>query len=226
MGISTLVLLGALASVGCSDRGHSPPAIDGSSPDVPVGTGDSGWEPTALLVSVAVLDFGTVDIGSVSSAQSVTVTVTGAPVGLTPTVIGAGFAISSTTCTNPQPPGTCTVSVRFSPATTGATAGELALGTANVALSGFGMPVSFGDPADRIDLGTVQINQTAPVVVPITTPSATGITCTASSADLTLVSQTCPSSGPVSAPFVAMLWLQSCLHRDRHRRRLATDQLA
>jgi len=212
-----VVLLTALASVGCDKSGLKSPTTDGSLTDVPFGTGapvpdgsggaggdgqggagDSGWEaptPPPIRVSAAVLDFGAADVGSTSAAQVVAVTV-GVATALNPTVVGAGFAISGTTCTNPQTPGTCTISVIFTPVTIGSASGVLAIGTSTVLLTGAGVSGSFS-VTDRVDLGTVQINQTATVVVQVNTSSAIGMTCIANGPDLTLTSQTCPASGAI-----------------------------
>lgn len=212
------MLLG-LASLGCDRSGLKSRSTDGATPDLPVdtggsllggsggaggnGQGDAGgdlFSPATVQASVAVLDFGTVDVGASSAPQTVVVTVGGASTTLAPTVSGAGFAIAGTTCGNPQTVGSCTVSVVFAPATMGAANGVLILGTASVALAGIGNPhPTFGTP-DRIDLGSVGLNQPVSVVIPIPAMSAAGTSCNANSANLTLTSQTCPTAGPITAP--------------------------
>lgn len=199
-------------------------AADGSSPDVPAGTGGvvpngsggngqggtagttvpaSETSPPRISVSPAMLDFAIVDVGAVSVAQIVTVTVSGGAARLNPTVIGASFALSGTTCTEPQPAGTCTVAVAYAPVTLGVASGVLSIGTSTVSLAGAGV----GNPSggftvtDRVELGTVQINHTSSFVLEIDAlQSLKGLTCLPGSPDLTLISQTCPSSGASSPP--------------------------
>lgn len=146
------------------------------------------------------LDFGAVDVGSTSGAQVVTVTVSGAPVALSPSVIGAGFAISGTSCANPQPVGVCTVSVVFAPTMVGAATGVLAVGMASVAVAGAGNSHTSPPTPDRVDLGTVHIDQAVPVVIRVTPPSAISMTCMANGPDLTVAGQTCPTSDPNTTP--------------------------
>jgi hypothetical protein len=170
-----------------SDAGASPPT-------------DAGRSQAAVTVDQAVLDFGNVDIGSTSAARTVTVTVSGATAAINPTVVGAGFAVSATTCSAPQPVGTCTIDVKFSPTAVGLASGSLTVGNVIVALTGVAdAPGTFG-ATDRVDLGTLLVNTAATVVVQIT-PSGTlpSLSCLASGADLTLASQTCPAAGAVSA---------------------------
>jgi hypothetical protein len=222
MGVSPLLLLLLLSTDGCSKSGLNSPATDGSLSDVPAGIGGSapdgsggtggsgqggsetgGWDPpprATVRLSPAVLDFGAVDVGSVSSAQVVTVTVTGTPVALTPSVIGAGFAISATSCANPQPVGVCTISVVFAPTTIGAASGVLAVGTASVSVAGTGNSRPTFTTTDRVALGTVQINQAVPVVIQVAPSSAISMACVANGPDLTVAGQTCPASAPVTTP--------------------------
>jgi hypothetical protein len=216
---SPLLLLATLVGAGCSNSGLSSPRTDGSLSDVPVGTGGSipdglggaggngldapddgvGDPPWAtVLVSAALLNFGTVDVGTTSAAQVVTVTVS-RPVTLPPTIYGAGFALSGTTCVTPQPVDVCTVSVVFAPVVVGAATGSLAVGSAIVALSGNGVAGSFS-VTEKIDLGTLLINQAAPVSIQVNTSSASPMTCVGSSGNLSLASQTCPTSGAITAP--------------------------
>jgi hypothetical protein len=147
-------------------------------------------------------------VGSTSDAQVVTVTLGGAPATVSPIITGAGFAMSGTTCANPQPAGACTVMVIFAPVAIGSAAGVLTIGVASVALSGVGVSGRFSVP-DLIGLGTVQLNQTVPVVIPIDVLSAATMTCAASGADLSLTSQTCPLSGLISGPCTFTFWFKA-----------------
>jgi hypothetical protein len=99
-----------------------------------------------LAASPTTLPFGVVGIGEISSSQAVTISNTGT--GTTgvpePTVTGAAageFTVTSDCGAGLRPGGTCTLQVRFSPATGGARSASLELsatpgGTAVVALSG------------------------------------------------------------------------------------------
>jgi hypothetical protein len=165
---------------------------------------DAGWDPpppTTVKVDQAVLSFGVVDVGTVSAPKTVTVIVTGSPIELNPTVTGAGFAISHTTCQARVQIGTCTVSVVFAPTSVGAASGTLDLGRAVVALSGVGTtPATFSLTPETIQLGTLAVAASVPVTVSII-PSGTlpSLACLPSGADLTLRTQTCPPAGSVSA---------------------------
>jgi hypothetical protein len=162
-------------------------------------TGTGGSVGTVKVDQVALL-FGSVDIGTSSAPKTVTVTVSGAPVTLNATVTGAGFAISANTCKPLQPIGTCTVSVVFAPTLVGAAAGSLSIGPVAVALSGTGnQPGTFVLTPDTFPLGTLLVGASTPVTVSIIpTGTVPSVTCLASGADLTLATQTCPLTGPVS----------------------------
>jgi hypothetical protein len=148
----------------------------------------------------ALLDFGTLAVGETSLPQAVTVSVP-VPTRLDTTVTGTGFALSSTTCTTPQPVGTCTVAVTFTPIRIGAASGALTIGDVAVALSGVGVsgPPAVFTATETVDLGEVLLNQAVPVAVRLTPVSVvTGLQCVVSSAALSLTSQTCPASGTLS----------------------------
>jgi hypothetical protein len=162
-------------------------------------TGTGGSVGT-VKVDQAVLVFGSVDIGTASTPKTVTVTVSGAPATLNATVTGTGFAISANNCLPKQPIGTCTISVVFAPTLVGAASGSLAVGPVVVALSGTAtQPGIFTLTPDTFPLGTLLVGASTPVTVSIvpvgTLPS---LACLASGADLTLATQTCPITGPVS----------------------------
>jgi len=101
----------------------------------------SGADVSAGLVAVnpTTLDFSTIDVGAVSAAQAVTVTVSGTAVAINAAVSGIGFAISADTCAALQPVGTCTISVQFAPAAQGLASGSLTVNGAAVSLSGRGV---------------------------------------------------------------------------------------
>lgn len=191
----------ALLSAGCgSDQGgpSTTAGPDGAPPD--------HFTTASIRVSPALLDFGLIDSGSVSTPKTVTITMVGEVIGLVPSVLGGGFSLVGTTCTGLQEPGsTCTVTVAFAPALVGAAEGVLALNAAGIAvtvsLAGVGnAPPSFGGP-DPIELGTLGVGQAVPAVVPIVPDgSTTNVACTSNSPDLSLTGQTCPVAGPVEAP--------------------------
>ena len=163
--------------------------------------GTGGTSVGGLKVSPSSVDFGTVEVGATSALATVTVINSGAATTISPTIAGAGFALTGTTCTGTLArDASCTISVKFVPATVGAASGALTVGVATVALSGTGSTPETFTATERIDLGTLLVNATASAVVQIVpAPSVTGLTCLASGADLTLASQTCPATGRVAA---------------------------
>jgi hypothetical protein len=207
--LALLLSLSSLA-IGCSDSGAGP--IDAAAPDALIDA-DFGWDPgqwSSIKVYKTWLDFGTVDVGASSTAQTVDVYVMGGPVTLNATITGPAFALTGNTCTGSLSNRSCTLSVRFTPATLGAATGALSVsavgnvpGSAGIALSGIGQAMGSAFPpfADDVALGTLLVNQEAPAVVRLapTRPVAT-LACTSSSPDLTLVSQTCPTTGNIDAP--------------------------
>ena len=161
--------------------------------------GTGGTSVGGLKVSPSSVDFETVEVGATSALATVTVLNSGAAKTISPTIAGAGFALAGTTCTGTLArDASCTISVKFVPATVGAASGALTVGVATVALSGNGSETF--SATEKIDLGTLLVNATASAVVQIVpAPSVTGLTCLASGADLTLASQTCPATGRVAA---------------------------
>ena len=193
-----LAVLGAVGCGGSSGPSTSPDAkprdtsiAPGSEVGSDVGSGlgsetGSTVPVPVLTVSTASLAFGDVDIGQVSAPKSVIVTNTGALVALSPTVLGAGFVVSATTCGTPA--ASCTISVTFTPTVAGLASGTLTVATGlTVTLSANGRTpgqftaTSAGLPA------TVPVNQSVPISVTITATGAlTGLTCLPSGADLTV----------------------------------------
>jgi len=148
------------------------------------GTGVSSSAP-ALAVSPASVNFGMVSIGETSLASVVTVTNKGAPVAIGPTVTGPGFTIDSTTCGTAT--ASCTIRLKFAPASVGAASGLLTVAPGlTVSLSGEGtLPPSFSVVPSVVP-PTVLVNQSVPVsVTVITTGVATDLSCLPSGADLT-----------------------------------------
>ncbi len=128
----------------------------------------------AMRIAPASLDFGNVQVGSVSAARTVTVTNTGVGplslTGLTLTGASAGeYQIVDDNCTTAAiaPGGSCTIGVRFRPTVTGPKQAELALTSSavptpqTVGLSGAGISAGFTLTPAALDLGTVQVGATS-----------------------------------------------------------------
>jgi uncharacterized repeat protein (TIGR01451 family) len=117
-----------------------------SSPDAVALTG-TGVAPV-IGVTPGSLAFGTVPIGTVSSAQNVTVTNSGTSgLHVTGATASGPFAVSADGCSGGgavAPGDSCQIGVQFAPASTGPASGTLTVssdgGTATVALSGSGSP--------------------------------------------------------------------------------------
>lgn len=176
--------------------------LDGSLLDGSVDTDRSEVPGGPVRLTPAAIDFGAVTVGAVSTPQTVLISVVRDTVALSPAVSGAGFSISGSTCLPSQGPGTaCTLDVAFAPVFAGAASGVLYIGGATVSLSGQGSIPGTFTATDRIDLGTLRVDVATPVVVQIVPQgSVQGLTCTASSPDLTFDSSTCPATGAIAAP--------------------------
>lgn len=186
---SSLALIGMLTVVGCGGS-DNPTNKDAGKNDA--NQADGSVQGT-VTVAPALIDFGTVDVGSTSKDQTVTVTAKNGSVAVTPTVTGTGFAISSTTCAGTLAiNASCAVAVRFAPAAIGASSGILSVGGVSVSLGGTGTQPGTFSATDQIPLGTVLANTAATAVVQIVPqPSVASLTCVASGADLTLATTTC-----------------------------------
>jgi hypothetical protein len=199
-GSTGIINLDAASGAGGSVKGGGG---SGGAPkyDAPSGTGGNGGSNGTVVVDTALLNFGTVEIGTVSPTKTIAVTVTVAPVSIIATVIGDGFAISANTCASMQPLGTCIIGVVFAPTRQGVATGELAVGSAKVALSGNGTaPGVFTVVPDTIPLGTMIVGTSAPAVVTIIPIGILdSVMCLQSGTDLTLATTTCPLTGPVAA---------------------------
>ena len=205
-------LVGILAAAGCGG-GSNPP-----SPDAKLGGGADAYVPPpqnpdatpagpevsqpVLRVTQGALNFGQVEINTISPALVANVTNTGGLVALSPTIQGPEFTIVDNTCANPA--ASCTISVKFAPLTLGAASGTLTIApNLSVSLSGVGTAKgSFSVVPDTIPT-TLLVNESAPITVRVTTTAVlTGLTCVASGADLTANpgSTTCAASIPAATP--------------------------
>jgi len=192
-----LGLVGMLAVAGCGGSSNNPDAK-------PSTGGDGAQQPDALpaaslKVAPPSVNFGSIDVGASSPASVVTVTNTGGLVVVSPTVTGAGFLIDSTTCGTPT--ASCTVSVKFSPATVGASSGILTIATGlTVSLSGTGTPPGTFTLTPSVIPTTVLVNQSLPVSVTVTATTAlTDLSCLASGGDLTADATTTTCTGTIAA---------------------------
>lgn len=123
----------------------------------------SAASPPTLSVSPASHDFGEVDVGSTSPAQTFTLTNTGGAA-LTPTITVTGtwaadFQVQNDTCSGQSlpPGGTCTLQVVFSPSNEGMESAQLLVGstdpgtgTLDVPLSGTGVVRRYTLTVNRI----------------------------------------------------------------------------
>ncbi len=110
------------------------------------GGGSSGTGSSALTASPSSLSFGSVNVGSTSSAQTVTVTNPGSSAATVNSVSVSGAFSQTNTCGSSLAAGaTCTVSVKFAPTAAGAASGSLSVASSapssplTVALSGTGV---------------------------------------------------------------------------------------
>ena len=136
-----------------------------------LGSGDSGWSTTPVLTaypepvqagtltsSASSLSFGDVNSGSTSAAQTVTVTNPGtSAVSVSSVSVTGNFTQTNTCGSSIAAGGSCTVSVKFAPASGGPLTGTLSVATSapgsplTVALSGTGVTattnLALGQPA-------------------------------------------------------------------------------
>ncbi|MBR7837969.1 discoidin domain-containing protein [Actinospica durhamensis] len=108
--------------------------------------GSSSTGSSALTASPSSLSFGSVNVGSTSSAQTVTVTNPGSSAATVNSVTVSGAFSQTNTCGSSLAAGaTCTVSVKFAPTAAGAASGSLSVASSapnsplTVALSGTGV---------------------------------------------------------------------------------------
>ncbi len=159
--------------------------------------------PTAPTLTPSSLTFSGTTVGSTSAAQSITVRNTGTvALNISSIAASANFA-QTNTCGNSLAAGaSCTVSVTFSPASTGSLTGTLTITdnaasqTQTVALSGTGTAASIGITATNVPAGgfTISTSGTTAILLSITPPSGyTGsipVTCHVTSKSTGTVSNT------------------------------------
>jgi hypothetical protein len=174
---------GGVGDSGGAGDGH-PGDASGPKPDVAIPDGPAS---VRVAVNPTVLYFGSVDVGSTSSApSSVTVTNLGPATSLTPQIVPvpSPFTLAGNTCNVLPANGTCTISVSFTPTVLGPAAGTLAVaGAVMVSLNGTGTPPANFTMTDRIDLGTVLVGASVPGQVTVTaTNPLTDLLCSVQSA--------------------------------------------
>ena len=186
---------GSIEAAGGVVAGAMSGGVGGTASDA--GTGGSG--SPALTSSTPSVNFGEVTIGQSSTPKLVTVTSTGALVVIHPVVTGAGFLIDSTTCGTASV--SCTISVKFSPASVGAASGILNIATGlTVSLSGTGTPPGTFTVTPSVIPTTVLVNQSLPVSVTVTATTAlTDLSCSPSGGDLTAAPATTTCTGTIAA---------------------------
>ena len=161
----------------------------------------TGTGVTALSVSPSSLSFGNIDIGSSSVAQTVTLTnYTNAAIALTSIGITGDYADTTNCGSNIAALGSCSISVIFTPTTTGARAGTLTItsgvSVVTVALTGNGVDFTIaisptsgsviaGDSVTPNVILTPVGGFSAPVSLTCA-DTTSGSTCTPSKASLTL----------------------------------------
>jgi len=164
-----------------SEGGVDSPSIDAT--DAVLAFGPDTGPRSALTVTPPSLDFGTVEVRQSSPASVVTITSAGAPIAISPTVTGDGFAIVSTTCGAAT--ASCTIGLKFAPACPGVASGVLTTAPdVTVSLRGVGtVPDWFTVTAPAVP-ATLLVNQSIPVSVTVTTSQA-DLSCQPSGYDLT-----------------------------------------
>jgi hypothetical protein len=178
-------------------------------PDVP--------PPTSVVKATPPsLNFAEVNVGQVSPALDVTVTNTGPLVLITPTITGAGFSITGTTC-GTAPVASCTVSVQFAPVVQGVASGDLTVAPGiAISLSGTGVQASWTIVPSTIP-ATLLVNQSAPITVTVTATSLTGVSCVPSGVDLTAdkLNTTCGATSAADTTCVYAFTFKSATAGDK-----------
>jgi hypothetical protein len=147
--------------------------------------------PTApsLTLSGSISDFGSLDSGFTSAAQSLTLTNSGnAPLNIRSTTTTGDFAATNTCSASVAPNASCTVLITFKPTATGARTGLLTIvddaisGEVMIALSGTGTTPSLtiAPPAGASTTATVTAGQTATYNLSITASAGAAGTATLS----------------------------------------------
>ena len=90
------------------------------------GAADAGTPLGVLSIDKVTLTFGSVDVGTTSATQVVTVTNSGSkPVAIIPTITGSSAFRLTDTCASVPAVGSCSISVVFQPTATGPASGVL-----------------------------------------------------------------------------------------------------
>ena len=181
-----------------------------SGPNSPQTVTLTGTGGPPVTLSTNSLSFGSLAIGNVSSARTVTLTnLLAVPANFTSiAATGPIFAIAGNTCGSSVPSGArCTVGVTFSPSATGSVSGTLAFTDAasnspqTVSLSGSGTaPVTLSTTS--LNFGTVAVGSTSSTrSVTLTNRQNVALTVSsiATAGSFTVVSSTCGSSLAVNA---------------------------
>jgi hypothetical protein len=192
------------AATGCSGQ----PATVGldAAPDGGLGDAPPVLDLGGLSVSPTSLDFGIVDIGSTSLPKSVTVTNQGPAVAIAPMVTGEAFQLAGSACPAILATGrSCEIMVEFAPTTSGLVAGVLTVAPeVTVALRGTAPCEGRILATDRIDLGVLPVDTSAPVLVHLTGPLCAmfSVSCLPTGQDLTFdeANTTCSTVGPSYLP--------------------------
>ena len=166
---------------GHGEGGVDSPSIDAA--DAALALGPDTGQMSGLTVTPPSLDFGTVDVRQSGPVSVVTIANAGAPIAVSPTVTGDGFAIVSTTCGAATT--SCTIGLKFAPACPGVASGVLTIAPdLTVPLRGVGtVPDWFTVTVSAVP-ATLLVNQSIPVSVTVTTSQA-DLSCQASGVDLT-----------------------------------------
>jgi hypothetical protein len=158
---------------------------------------------TATL-SPSSLNFSLIAIGSLSAAQTVTLTNVGSTsLGISSIAVSGEFTQTHTCGSSLPPAGTCTISVIFKPTSDGAQKGTLTVadsgGAQFVTLTGTATPLKF-TPAS-VNFGSVKVGTTSPAkTVTVANVGTTTLTITSiaiggtNTADFALTGNTCGSS--------------------------------
>jgi hypothetical protein len=146
----------------------------------------TGLGPGAMVGTPSNINFGSLTVGFTSGVQSATILNTGTVEadGLQFHVAG-DFSLPANTCGASLGAGlSCTVSITFSPSTTGSRTGSIALssttagvGSATIALSGNGLPSAYlaASPATVSFPGTAQGIVSSPILVALSDPGVAAV---------------------------------------------------
>jgi hypothetical protein len=166
----------------------------------------SGTATTSAEVTPSALNFGSQQVQTVSTPQTVTVKATGnLNLNVTSVLVTGDFSVTSNACSNSVPPQSyCTISVSFAPTATGSRTGTLSIlanvpgGQYTVDLSGTGTtPAAVTLTPASLNFGSELIGQTAPaqnVVIANSGSVPATLTQIAVSGDFAISTNTCGTS--------------------------------